>query len=226
MFEHSPRGDDALPLPLRLPSAQAFWADYLFKGLEFHFSDAVILPSGRLLGSVLTVEFGRSLRADEFMLSVGDDFDRESHTLTDRHLVEDILSLYHGDYTHPGFVSSLQAPHSRWSAEKVEVLEGHPVTKAFFDLGLETGETAVLVSGRLDNDLFRLTADGRLWWREVPDYEAPADANGDNRYYIEVTRTDDDGNTSRTRLVVVIGDLPNEKHVHLDCGWGNRGSKL
>ena len=56
MFEHSPRGDDAPPSVL--PAAQAFWADYLFKGLEFHFSDAVILPSGRLLGSVLTVEFG------------------------------------------------------------------------------------------------------------------------------------------------------------------------
>ena len=93
IFEHSPRGDDAPPSVL--PAAQAFWADYLFKGLEFHFSDAVILPSGRLLGSVLTVEFGRSLRADAFMLSVGDDFDRESHTLTDPHLVENILRLYH-----------------------------------------------------------------------------------------------------------------------------------
>ena len=95
------------------------------------------------------------------------------------------------------------------------MFEGHPPDKAFFDLGLETGETAVLVSGRLDNDLFRLTADGWLWWREVPDYDDPIDEDDDNRYHIEVTRIDYNGRRKGDiELTVVIKDILNEKYVY------------
>ncbi|MDD9841276.1 MAG: hypothetical protein OXU76_01210, partial [Alphaproteobacteria bacterium] len=57
--------------------------------------------------------------------------------------------------------------------ETVNIYEHHPLTKPIYDAG-DSG-TFTLTENYGDNALFRITADGRIWWRAVPDYENPKD---------------------------------------------------
>ena len=75
--------------------------------------------------------------------------------------------------------------------------ENHPLNKAILDIG-NVG-TFILSQNYGDNHLFRVSDDGRLWWRESPDYEAPGDgtesgtgtAHRDNIYKIRIIHTVD-----------------------------------
>jgi hypothetical protein len=90
----------------------------------------------------------------------------------------------------------------------IRVYERHPLHKPVWVDEADLG-TYRLASGQLDNDLFRVTSDGRLWFRAQPDYENPADVNRDNRYLVEISRKDADI-TSLLQLEIVVEDIVRE----------------
>ena len=55
------------------------------------------------------------------------------------------------------------------------------------------------ISGGADSALFEITGDGTLYLMVVPDYEQPADTDGDNVYHVEITA--DSGTGSRLRSI-------------------------
>lgn len=57
------------------------------------------------------------------------------------------------------------------------------------------------LSGGVDRDRFRITAAGALSFATPPDFEAPADANGDNVYHVDLAVSD--GRASATRSLSV-----------------------
>ena len=72
------------------------------------------------------------------------------------------------------------------------IFENHPVNKAITTISVPdnmVGADIRLADGALDNALFRLDADGKLWWLAKPDFENPGDSNDDNIYQLEVIFT-------------------------------------
>ena len=65
------------------------------------------------------------------------------------------------------------------------------------------------ITGGADAAHFTLTA-GWLVFRAAPDYEAPADANGDNVYEVTVEASDGDGGTDSLALRVTVTDVAND----------------
>jgi len=100
--------------------------------------------------------------------------------------------------------------------ETVPIYENHPLTKPIYDAG--DGGTFALTQNYGDNDLFRITTDGRIWWRATPDYENPQDGTAggtglnmrDNVYQIEVTHTASGGTITKTRLAVQVENIARE----------------
>jgi hypothetical protein len=67
---------------------------------------------------------------------------------------------------------------------------------------------SLMVGG--DNDLFAISSAGLVTFKEVPDFESPQDANGDNEYVIEINTSDANNTTSQTLTITVtnIGEVP------------------
>ena len=90
----------------------------------------------------------------------------------------------------------------------IRVYERHPLHKPVWADSADLGDYR-LAAGRLDNDLFSVSADGRLWFRSPPDFENPADADRDNRYLVEISRTEA-GITSLLQLEILVEDIVRE----------------
>ncbi|MEP4196907.1 MAG: Ig-like domain-containing protein [Aliishimia sp.] len=65
------------------------------------------------------------------------------------------------------------------------------------------------ISGGADQNRFGITDGGAAFWSSVnPDFENPADADGDNVYELTVTVTDSDGNTDSQDVELTVLDAP------------------
>ncbi|MAN34794.1 MAG: hypothetical protein CMF89_00095, partial [Candidatus Marinimicrobia bacterium] len=60
------------------------------------------------------------------------------------------------------------------------------------------------VSGGSDQELFTIDSEGILFFRDSPNYENPADDNGDNSYEVQITISDQEESTSQIFYVDVI----------------------
>ncbi len=70
--------------------------------------------------------------------------------------------------------------------------------------------------GDNDNSLFFITPDtGEIVFNTDPDFEMPADANGDNVYEIDVLVTDANGNMVTLRISITVTDGPELCSAHL-----------
>ena len=108
-------------------------------------------------------------------------------------------------------VASENAPVFTSGAE-VHVSEGSPVATTVAATDADAGETVTLMftlTGGADARLFTLTPAGELRFKTVPDYEHPADADGDNRYEVIVTATDGRVTTMRTLTITVTNENDN-----------------
>lgn len=85
------------------------------------------------------------------------------------------------------------------------ILEG---TTLIADLDTEEWVSWVITGGA-DAALFDIDPiSGVLIFREAPDYEAPRDADGDNRYEVDILAMDLDGQTSQQATTVDVTPLP------------------
>ncbi|MEL0120903.1 MAG: cadherin repeat domain-containing protein, partial [Opitutae bacterium] len=71
------------------------------------------------------------------------------------------------------------------------------------------------LTGGPDKDLFDLIAEfGVLSFKVAPDFETPADSDGDNKYVVEVTVTDDGaGNLTDVQTLTINVTNTNEAPV-------------
>ena len=67
--------------------------------------------------------------------------------------------------------------------------------------------SALLSLGGPDAPRFRLQESGALLFKTAPDYEHPADADGDNRYRLRVTAADWAGNMASQELDITVTDV-------------------
>ncbi|MGK7891848.1 MAG: cadherin domain-containing protein, partial [Leptolyngbyaceae cyanobacterium] len=74
-----------------------------------------------------------------------------------------------------------------------------------FDGDTENGGGLVYtITGGSDRELFEIDPSGGLYFKAAPDFEAPADQEGDNRYEVEVTVTDSTGLTDRQAIAINV----------------------
>lgn len=98
------------------------------------------------------------------------------------------------------------------SHDVLKIHEGHPLNKVVFDAadGDASGKTFTLNTEFQDSDFFRIDAEGKVWWKQLPDYENPHDLNQDNVYSIEVITTSETGSHSKI-MDIVVQDILTEK---------------
>lgn len=176
---------------------KAIWANYIITGLEFHFPAAIVLPTGWLTGTILTIIFDQDhvIRGDIFLSKSGDSFDDFSLQLKNFDIV---LNLLDDDFT--SRPSSLDdAPKA--NALEVMIYENHPTNKPAYTPMIKAEwdaiaggtwslpETAGVLS---DESLFEIRDGGKLWWRDYPDYEDAQDGWGNNRYQLKLRYTEPD----------------------------------
>ena len=93
--------------------------------------------------------------------------------------------------------------------DTVTIWENHPLSKpaAVISLPAELSDAAMrLSSDQPDNTLFRLDAEGQIWWLATPDFETPKDAGADNIYTVEIIFTKG-GVDSKAFVHIHVGDL-------------------
>ncbi|MDN3524519.1 DUF4347 domain-containing protein [Halomonas sabkhae] len=90
----------------------------------------------------------------------------------------------------------------------------------------DAGDTATFsISGGDDASLFGIdAATGELTFADAPDFEAPADDDGDGVYDVQVTVTDDDGATDAQDIAVNVTDV-NEAPTITSDGGGDTATK-
>ena len=90
------------------------------------------------------------------------------------------------------------------------IYEHHPTDKAIATIevpaDLQTAQFALASTGTNDNALFRLDA-GKLYWKAAPDFESPQDADGDNRYDIDIIFTKSDGTKHLRKHTLNVQDI-------------------
>lgn len=88
--------------------------------------------------------------------------------------------------------------------------ENHPTNKAVYDATPQGQSSAKidLPANTADNDLFRMSSDGRIWFQASPDYEAETDSNSDGVYIIRITHSHND--RGYTEIEVTVGDVARE----------------
>ena len=92
---------------------------------------------------------------------------------------------------------------------------------AIDDADAEGARLVYSLSGGADGSLFDIDASsGVVTFLGTPDFENPADANGDNGYEIEVTVTDSEGRTVVQTIVITVTDVAVEPSTE------NRAKKL
>ena len=96
---------------------------------------------------------------------------------------------------------------------EVEVYENNPIHKAVYDLKDLHAEIDgfILPRNKKDNELFELDANGRIWFKAIPDFEARRDSNQDNIYEIEVTRTEADNSITTSLINVEVKNIDLER---------------
>ena len=96
------------------------------------------------------------------------------------------------------------------SEVSIEVYENHPLYKPLeidsVDLQGDL-QGYQLTEGYVDNALFTIDRNGEVWWRSVPNYEAPRDNDGDNLYEIELYRTNSIGQMDRVQVDIRVKDI-------------------
>ena len=80
-------------------------------------------------------------------------------------------------------------------------LEGSGLTFAFSSTGIGAG---------IDNALFDLGSTGEVTFIDAPDHEAPADADGNNIYNVEVTVSDSGGLSATQAITITVDDVTGE----------------
>lgn len=192
---------------------KSFWANYLITGVEVHFSEALVLPSGRLTGTILTILFdpAHTIRGDIFLSKAGDGFDDLFIKFTDMATVEAIVE---DEFTN--------RDASRSDSAKDEVIahsihENHPESKPLLVLEIDTAwdaggtwslpKTPGILS---DEALFEIRA-GQLWARGIPDYEDPKDGWGNNLYQFMLRYTEPDGTEHDQWHEIAVRDLGFER---------------
>ena len=146
----------------------------------------------------------------KFMVSDGDnDNDNDGNLFT---LSFDVQPGT-GQPADQGYAPAPVAPGGR---ADVAVHELHPLTKPVYAFAnpANTAEVSLATSPMSDNALFRIDEDGRLWVRELLDYENPADRDLDNTYIVEVEHgldTPVTPSTTATTLNIMVEDVADEK---------------
>ena len=88
-----------------------------------------------------------------------------------------------------------------------------------------TADSLELTAGGSDGGLFSLTDTG-LWrrrtdntyelvFKESPNYESPADADGNNKYHVTIITTDNEGASSSLPLVITVMNVDEDGKVTL-----------
>ena len=92
----------------------------------------------------------------------------------------------------------------------LEIYENHPTNKAVYDATPQGRSSAPidLPADTADNNLFRMSSDGRIWWNASPDYEAETDSNGDGVYMIRLNHPHND--RGYTEIEVTVQDVERE----------------
>ena len=73
------------------------------------------------------------------------------------------------------------------------------------DADLPTPVLLYSISGGIDQERFAIDGlTGELTFLVTPDYEAPADSDGDNNYYVEVAADDQTGRTAVQSIQVTV----------------------
>lgn len=93
------------------------------------------------------------------------------------------------------------------------IYENHPLNKPVYEA---EGEGTFKLRGA-DKQHFTVDAEGKVWWREVADYENPKDKGKDNVYDIAVTHTASDGVTSKTQLSIAVNNIDIESSLPPDA---------
>ena len=105
----------------------------------------------------------------------------------------------------PGPVNTAPAFTSPASAEVAENTSGTAYTAEATDAD---GDALVFsISGGADAALFAATDAGELSFAEAPDFETPADADGDNIYSVTLTVTDPSGASAELPLKLSVTDV-------------------
>ena len=89
------------------------------------------------------------------------------------------------------------------------IYENHPLNKPVYEA---EGEGTFKLRGA-DKQHFTVDAEGKVWWKAIPDYENPKDKGKDNVYDIAVTHTASDGVTSKTQLSIAVNNIDIESSL-------------
>ena len=173
---------------------QAFWANYLVTGLEIHFADALVLASGRLTGSILTIVFDPTyaIRADIFISKGGTGFDAEKLKFTD---IDTVITVLDNDL---GWHDATREDVSRPQAMQIVIHENHPENKPVLTLepleawAKEGAWSLPATPGILSDEVLLAIREGKLWWEQSPNFEDPKDGWGNNRYQLLLRYTEPD----------------------------------
>ena len=88
--------------------------------------------------------------------------------------------------------------------------ENTPISTTVYD-AIGDGDSGVSYTlGGADAGLFSITGTGAVTFLNSPDFEAPADSNGDNVYDITVIATDTAGNSTSQSVTIRVTDVFNE----------------
>ena len=85
--------------------------------------------------------------------------------------------------------------------------ENHPTNKAVYD-ATPQGQSAAridLPADTADNNLFRMSDDGRIWFKTSPDDEAKTDGDGDGVYIVRLNHPHNE--QGFTEIAVTVGDV-------------------
>lgn len=104
------------------------------------------------------------------------------------------------------------------SSAAVSVAEGTTTvqTVSATDADLPAQTITYSVSGGADAAKFTITAGDQLQIVTAPDFEAPADANGDNVYEVELTADDGNGRTTTQTVLVTVTNIAPTTPVDTD----------
>lgn len=182
--------DAALSRPGR--SDLALWANYLVTGVKVHFADALVLSSGRLTGSILTINFDPDyvMRADIFISKTGDGFDLHKLKFSD---LDTVLTVLNNDL---GWQDATRDDVARPQAMQIVIHENHPENKPVLTLEpLEAWAPGGAWSlpetpGILSDEVLFAIREGKLWWEQSPNFEDPKDGWGNNRYQLLLRYTE------------------------------------
>ncbi|WP_147395451.1 cadherin repeat domain-containing protein [Altericroceibacterium spongiae] len=99
------------------------------------------------------------------------------------------------------------------TSQTISLIENRNVVADISGVDLENDQVTYAITGGNDGLLFKINSNtGALEFVDAPDYENPADSNGDNVYEVEVSASDSNGAISTRLLSVTIIDT-NEKPV-------------